>query len=67
MYGQLSAQTRNFYLKCPIEICGKNFIYISGLLGHLRTHQACLIALIGKVSSSELETGKITLNKLLIR
>ena len=66
MYGQLSLQTRNFYLKCPIETCGKSFIYISGLLGHLRTHQSCLLTLISNVSSSELETGKVTLNKLLI-
>ena len=67
MYCQLSLQTRNFYLKCPIETCGKNFIYISGLLGHLRTHQSCLFALIGNFSTSELETGRVTLNNLLIR
>ena len=67
MYCQLSLQTRNFYLKCPIETCGKTFIYISGLLGHLRTHQSCLLALIGNVSTSELETGRVTLNNLLVR
>ena len=67
MYSQLSAQTRNFYLKCPIETCGKKFIYISGLLGHLRTHQSCLLTLIAKVTPTELETGKVTLNDLLTR
>ena len=67
MYSQLSAQTRNFYLKCPIETCGKKFIYISGLLGHLRTHQSCLLTLIANVTATELETGKVTLNDLLIR
>ena len=67
MYCQLSEHLRNFFLRCPIHSCGKTFIYISGLLGHLRTHQMCLTALVGDVSISDLETGKVTLNKLLIR
>ena len=66
MYCQLSTQLRNFFLSCPIDSCGKTFIYISGLLGHLRTHQTCLSTLLGDTPPSDLETGKVTLEKLLI-
>ena len=67
MYCQLSPEVRAFFLRCPINSCGKTFIYISGLLGHLRTHQTCLSSLVGDVSSSDMESGKVTLNTLLIR
>ena len=67
MYCQLSADVRAFFLRCPIESCGKGFVYISGLLGHLRTHQACLSALIGDIISTEIESGVVTLNTLLTR
>ena len=67
MYCQLSSEVRAFFLRCPINSCGKTFIYISGLLGHLRTHQMCLTSLLGDVSSSDLESGKVTLNTLLLR
>ena len=66
MYCQLSTQLRNFFLSCPIDSCGKTFIYISGLLGHLRTHQTCLSTLLGDTPPSDLETGKVTLENILI-